>query len=101
MEPILNFAQLTAHLKKLNHRKRIAVVCANDPGAGSGTICAGGAGLIGVAAVGAGDQAEGQSSGQAQCKYVEEVGREAQVERPAFVFRRLNGLPKPHEPARE
>ena len=29
MEPILNFAQLTAHLKKLNHRKRIAVVCAN------------------------------------------------------------------------
>ena len=31
MEPILNFAQLTAHLKKLNHRKRIAVVCANDP----------------------------------------------------------------------
>ena len=26
MEPILNFAQLTAHLKKLNHRKRIAVV---------------------------------------------------------------------------
>ena len=31
MEPILNFAQLTAHLKKLNHRKRISVVCANDP----------------------------------------------------------------------
>ena len=31
MEPILNFAQLTAHLEKLNHRKRIAVVCANDP----------------------------------------------------------------------
>ena len=31
MEPILNFAQLTEHLKKLNHRKRIAVVCANDP----------------------------------------------------------------------
>ena len=30
MEPILNFAQLTAHLKKLNHRKRIAVVCAED-----------------------------------------------------------------------
>ena len=26
MEPILNFAQLTAHLKKLNHRKRIAVL---------------------------------------------------------------------------
>ena len=31
MEPIQSFAQLTAHLKKLNHRKRIAVVCANDP----------------------------------------------------------------------
>lgn len=31
MEPILNFAQLTEHLRKLNHRKRIAVVCANDP----------------------------------------------------------------------
>lgn len=29
MEPIQSFAQLTAHLKKLNHRKRIAVVCAN------------------------------------------------------------------------
>ena len=31
MEPIRNFAQLTAHLKVLNRRKRIAVVCANDP----------------------------------------------------------------------
>ena len=31
MEPIQSFDQLTAHLKKLNHRKRIAVVCANDP----------------------------------------------------------------------
>lgn len=31
MEPIQSFAQLTAHLQKLNHRKRIAVVCANDP----------------------------------------------------------------------
>ena len=31
MEPIRNFAQLTAHLKTLNKRKRIAVVCANDP----------------------------------------------------------------------
>ena len=30
MEPIRNFAQLTAHLKTLNKRKRIAVVCAND-----------------------------------------------------------------------
>ena len=29
MEPIRNFAQLTAHLKTLNKRKRIAVVCAN------------------------------------------------------------------------
>ena len=31
MEPIQNFAQLTAHLKQQNRRKRIAVVCANDP----------------------------------------------------------------------
>ena len=31
MEPIRNFAQLTAHLKTLNKSKRIAVVCANDP----------------------------------------------------------------------
>lgn len=30
MEPIRNFDQLTAHLKRLNKRKRIAVVCAND-----------------------------------------------------------------------
>lgn len=30
MEPIRNFDQLTAHLKNLNQRKRIAVVCAND-----------------------------------------------------------------------
>lgn len=30
MEPIRNFDQLTAHLKDLNKRKRIAVVCAND-----------------------------------------------------------------------
>ncbi len=30
MEPIRNFDQLTAHLKDLNQRKRIAVVCAND-----------------------------------------------------------------------
>lgn len=31
MEPIRNFDQLTAHLKQLNKRRRIAVVCANDP----------------------------------------------------------------------
>ena len=31
MEPIRHFAQLTAHLKPLNKRKRLAVVCANDP----------------------------------------------------------------------
>ena len=31
MEPIRNFDQLTEHLKTLNRRKRIAVVCANDP----------------------------------------------------------------------
>ncbi len=31
MEPIRNFDQLTAHLQTLNQRKRIAVVCANDP----------------------------------------------------------------------
>ncbi|MDR1004785.1 MAG: phosphate butyryltransferase [Prevotellaceae bacterium] len=31
MEAIRNFAQLTSHLKSLNRRKRIAVVCANDP----------------------------------------------------------------------
>ena len=31
MEPIKSFGQLTAHLKSLNRRKRIAVVCANDP----------------------------------------------------------------------
>ena len=30
MKPIKNFNQLTAHLKTLNQRKRIAVVCAND-----------------------------------------------------------------------
>ena len=30
MEPIRNFTQLTAHLKSLKQRKRIAVVCAND-----------------------------------------------------------------------
>lgn len=30
MEPIRNFDQLTSHLKTLNRRKRIAVVCAND-----------------------------------------------------------------------
>ena len=29
MEPIRNFDQLTSHLKTLNKRKRIAVVCAN------------------------------------------------------------------------
>ncbi|MCP3893127.1 MULTISPECIES: phosphate acyltransferase [Bacteroides] len=31
MEPIRNFAQLTSHLKALHQRKRIVVVCANDP----------------------------------------------------------------------
>lgn len=31
MEPIRNFDQLTAHLRTLNKRKRIAVVCAKDP----------------------------------------------------------------------
>jgi len=31
MKPIQNFSQLTAHLKTLNRRKRVAVVCANDP----------------------------------------------------------------------
>lgn len=31
MEPIRSFDQLIAHLKKQNKRKRIAVVCANDP----------------------------------------------------------------------
>ena len=31
MKPIRNFDQLTAYLKTLNRRKRIAVVCANDP----------------------------------------------------------------------
>ena len=31
MEPIRTLHQLTAHLKTLNRRKRIAVVCANDP----------------------------------------------------------------------
>ncbi len=31
MEPIRSFDQLTSHLKSLNKRKRIAVVCANDP----------------------------------------------------------------------
>lgn len=30
MEPIRTFGQLTAHLRSLNSRKRIAVVCAND-----------------------------------------------------------------------
>lgn len=30
MEPIRNFAQLTAHLKQQQKRQRIAVVCAND-----------------------------------------------------------------------
>lgn len=31
MKPIRNFDELTAHLKTLNRRKKIAVVCANDP----------------------------------------------------------------------
>ena len=31
MEPIRNFDELTAHLKALQKRKRIAVVCAKDP----------------------------------------------------------------------
>ena len=31
MKPILNFEQLTVHLKSLQQRKRVAVVCANDP----------------------------------------------------------------------
>ena len=31
MEAIRNFTQLTAHLKSISKRKRIAVVCANDP----------------------------------------------------------------------
>lgn len=31
METIRSFGQLTSHLKSLNRRKRIAVVCANDP----------------------------------------------------------------------
>ena len=31
MEPIRSFDQLTQHLQTLNRRKRIAVVCANDP----------------------------------------------------------------------
>ncbi|MEG1564092.1 MAG: phosphate acyltransferase [Bacteroides sp.] len=31
MEPIRNFDQLTSHLRALHQRKRIAVVCANDP----------------------------------------------------------------------
>ncbi len=31
MEPIRDFNQLTAYLQTLNQRKRIAVVCANDP----------------------------------------------------------------------
>lgn len=31
MEPIRNFDQLTTYLQILNHRKKIAVVCANDP----------------------------------------------------------------------
>lgn len=31
MEPIKSFAALTAHLKELKVRKRVAVVCANDP----------------------------------------------------------------------
>ena len=31
MRAIQNFAQLTDHLKQLNRRRRIAVVCANDP----------------------------------------------------------------------
>ncbi len=30
MEPIRNFDQLTSHLKTLNQRKRVAVVCPND-----------------------------------------------------------------------
>lgn len=30
MKPILNFEQLTTHLQTLQHRKRVAVVCAND-----------------------------------------------------------------------
>ncbi len=31
MQPIRNFDELTAHLRALKNRKRIAVVCANDP----------------------------------------------------------------------
>ena len=31
MNPIRSFKQLTSHLQTLNQRKRIAVVCANDP----------------------------------------------------------------------
>ena len=31
MEPIRSFDRLTQHLQTLNRRKRIAVVCANDP----------------------------------------------------------------------
>lgn len=31
MEPITSFDQLTAHLRSLKRRKRIAVICANDP----------------------------------------------------------------------
>ncbi|MBE6288441.1 MAG: phosphate butyryltransferase [Mediterranea massiliensis] len=31
MEPIRDFSQLTAHLKSLNQRKRIVLVCAKDP----------------------------------------------------------------------
>lgn len=31
MEPIKSFAALTAHLRALKHRRRVAVVCANDP----------------------------------------------------------------------
>ena len=31
MEPIRNFDQLTAHLRTLGQRKRVAVICANDP----------------------------------------------------------------------
>ena len=31
MNPIRDFAQMTAHLQSLSHRKRVVVVCPNDP----------------------------------------------------------------------
>ena len=40
MEPIRNFTQLTDHLKSLKKRKRIAVVCANDPHTEYAVTCA-------------------------------------------------------------